>query len=107
MSVDDIVKLMLTASITFAIAGLAWQLMRLLASVTSSIQDLRKSIQNVGKATDQFLEDYQAVHEMISKAKNLVSALEENIGMPLQAISKLLSLFNRKNADMEGASDAE
>lgn len=65
MSIDDFLKIVLILSISFAIAGIAYQIMRLLNKLTEVTDKLKKPIDNVTQVTGYALEDYTSVRGVV------------------------------------------
>lgn len=108
MSVDDLVKLMLAAAVAFAIAGIAFQLMRLIGKLADSLQDLRRTWKNVSKVSDLAVEDYMSLRNGIRNITGIISNFNDGFLVPIKAI---LTLFNtvkkRKSGDREAESVAD
>lgn len=65
-SVDDFVKIVLALSCAFALIGISYALVRVLNKLTSTIEDVRRPIQNIGEVTDMAVTDYKGVRGMVS-----------------------------------------
>jgi hypothetical protein len=95
-SVDEIIKLLLGISLSFAIFGIALQIMRLIGKVTDSIQDVRGALKNTSTLTDYILEDYVEIRKAGYDFADKVGAFINN---PIASFSLLLKSFSTlKNA---------
>lgn len=83
INIDDLLKIVLVFSVAFAIAGIAFQLMRLISKISSTIEELRQPIKNINELSDLSLEDY----------KNIRS-YAYSVGSILENLSSLFSAFN-------------
>jgi hypothetical protein len=101
MSVDEIVKLMLAVAVSFAIIGIAWQLMRVIGKLADSIQDLRRTFQNVSKVSDMAVEDYETIRGGIKNVLGIFTNFNEGFLLPLKAIWNLFSRFKGKGEESE------
>lgn len=101
MSVDDFIKIMLATGFTFSLVGISFQIMRLIGKFTASIQDLRKTFQNVSTVSDLVVEDYRRVRGVLLSIVDVVDNLQKNVLSPLKTITNILSLFGRKQEDEE------
>ncbi|MBL8015452.1 MAG: hypothetical protein JNK26_04685 [Candidatus Doudnabacteria bacterium] len=86
MNVDDFVKILLAVSVAFAIVGIAFQIMRLIGKTADSVQDFRKTIQNVSSASDLMLEDYKKVRGLLTDVLDIISTFRQNILTPAKAL---------------------
>jgi hypothetical protein len=105
-SVDEIIKLLLGISLSFAIFGIALQIMRLIGKVTDSIQDVRGALKNTSTLTDYILEDYieirKAGYNFMDKFNSFISTPVASFGIFLKALSSLKnSLPKRKKKEKE------
>jgi len=96
MSVDDIVKLLLAGSFTFAIVGISYALIKFILSCTSAVEDARKPIQNIGELSDLALEDYRSIRGIVRIASRIVEEVSGYFENPLNLGKKIVSVFNRK-----------
>lgn len=98
MSVDEFTKLILIFAIVFAIVGISWQLMRLIGKLADSVEDMRPTIKNVGKMSDQMVEDYKRISNLINSGVGFVTKLKENISGPGKMIAALLAGMNKSKS---------
>lgn len=106
LTIDDIVKLLLAVSISFAIVVIAFQLMRLFGAVTSSIHDARQILQNVGLVSDMVVEDYNKIRKVIG----IITNFRAEVFQPLLSAWQTLTRRGRKKAaeaDLEDSLDIE
>lgn len=102
MSVDEITKLILVLSVSFAIVGIAFQFMRLIGKLTDSLQDLRKAIQNISKASDMILDDYTEIRVVLHKVLDIANNITSFLG-PLKSAASLAKRFaGKRNRAEEG-----
>jgi len=97
MITDDIVKLLLSGSFSFAIIGISYALIRFIFSCTAIVQEVKKPVSNIGLLSDLALEDYKNIRgivKSISKIANGVSSYVEN---PLLLVKNMSGLFGRKS----------
>ena len=94
--VDDIVKLLLAGSFSFAIIGISYAVIRFVLKVTDIAQDLRRPVQNVGELSDLALEDYKSIRGIIATIAGLVSKVNETIKNPLELFNKFSKFTKRK-----------
>jgi len=95
MSVDDIVKLLLAGSFSFAIIGISYALIRFVQKATLIMEDVRLPIQNVGSLSDMALEDYQSIRGLIKTVANLASGLNGYLEDPMKIIKSFSKLLRR------------
>lgn len=105
MTVDEIVKLMIFSGITFSMVGLSIQIMRILGGFASILSDLRKTIQNIGNASDQFVEDYKMISDAIRALSKGLTNINSGIIEPLSKFSKLASRFSKFGKNKEEEED--
>ena len=96
----DLIKIrqfVLLLAAAFSLAGISFQLMRLISSLRDNVNDLRKTVQNIGLLSDGLVEDHKSLREAISSFKKAGEGLKETvsnfntkISKPLGAISALL-----------------
>ena len=86
-------RLMLASGITISLVGISIQIMRLIGAVVGNVQDLRRSVQNIGKVSDFLLEDYLEIRKVLRRLINFVSNLQDNLFGPLKTVSGLISRF--------------
>ncbi len=65
-NVDDFVKIILALSCSFALVGIAYAFIKVLNKVTSTIEDARKPIQNIGEVSDLAVKDYKGVRSLVT-----------------------------------------
>jgi hypothetical protein len=77
--VDDIVKLLLALAVTFSLAGISFQIMRLISKATDMMQDLRKAVQNISTASDMMVEDYSDARKAIKGMIGLMNNINDSV----------------------------
>ena len=107
MSVDDIVQLLLALALSFAVAGIAYQLMRLIGKLADTVQDMRKAVQNVSEASDMMLEDYSRIRKLLNTILSFVEDLETNLLGPLRTVGKLSRRFSKNKANTDTKPEIE
>lgn len=100
MSVDDIVKLLLAGSFSFAVIGISYALMRLIQKGTEVVEDVRKPIQNVGELSDLALEDYKNIRGIIGTITKIANRVNGYLEDPMKLIKNSFGMLNR-NRDNE------
>lgn len=104
INTDDVVKLILAISVSFAIVAISFQLMRLIGELASSIKDFRKAIQNFSKASDMVLEDYGRVRKVLQGVLDLFSGVQ-NMTKGLSMVSGFLGNFRNNEEEDEEEAD--
>lgn len=66
MDVDIVIKIIVAVGLTGSVVGISIQLMRLLSAVTENVKDFRRVTNNLGKITDQLIEEQKMLDEAIS-----------------------------------------
>jgi len=95
MDISDITKLILVLGLTFAIVGIAYQLMRLISAVTDNLRDLRMTVKNIGVITDELIEDQKLLKEGVKSFVNVGKKFEEMAQMVEQKIvAPITELFS-------------
>lgn len=98
MSVDELTRLLLTLAFVFAISIIAYQLARLIGKLADTVQDSRQVVNDAGKMTTMFTQDYDELRvelkRLIVLIKSLVDALS-GIG----GIASFISNFTRSGND--------
>lgn len=87
ISVDEILKIILVLAISFAIAGIAYQIMRLLSKLTSMIEEARPPIKNIGTLSDYLLQDYSDIRRYVKS----FAAVAANLSGILSALNRMAS----------------
>lgn len=98
MNVDDFVKIVLVLGFTFSMVGISFQIMRLIGKFTASLQDLRKTFQNVSTASDMAVEDYGKIRVVLNSVLGAVDNIQ-NVLSPLKNVASILSLFGQKKPE--------
>jgi hypothetical protein len=93
MTVDDFLKIILILAIVFAIAGISFQIMRLLSKFTDILEDSRHSIANVNKLSDMALEDYEIIRNIIRDLSQSIESVKEFAKNPMKLVSDFLSIL--------------
>jgi hypothetical protein len=106
LNVDDIVKLLLAGSIAFAIVIISFQLMRLIGGLASVVQDMRRAVQNLGKASDMALEDYAKVRRILDSLTSTVTNFRSTILEPLSVLRGYMGRSNKAGAGAENDAPA-
>jgi uncharacterized protein YoxC len=98
MDISDLSKLILAVAASISIVGISIQLMKLLGAVTRNVDDLRKTVKNVGMLTEGFVEDQKLVKaglEKLVKAsgkiEEFIEVISEKIIKPIEVISTFLT----------------
>lgn len=87
LNADEIVKLLLGGSFSFAIVIIAWQVARLIAELVSGLKDLRFVAQAAKAVVEEAGKDYKA-------AKGFISNLA-NVGKAPANLLNLVDLFKK------------
>ncbi|MEI7579598.1 MAG: hypothetical protein WCJ58_06245 [bacterium] len=95
MNIDDFVKIILAVSLSFAIVGIAFQVMRLISKVTDNMKELSFSIHNLNKFTERFIEDYDHISNNIKSFSTSISSIGKNIIDPLVSLFGFLQKFKK------------
>src|SRR5688572_23002505 len=98
MNVDDFVKVVLVLGFTFSMVGISFQIMRLIGKFTASLQDLRKTFQNVSTVSDMAVEDYSKLRGLLN---GILGAFDniQNVLSPLSVVTNMLSKFGPKKPE--------
>jgi hypothetical protein len=83
MTVDDFVKILLAVSGAFAIVGIAFQLMRLLGELVTSVRELNHTLDNTNILTDKLVDDYDYISTQIKSIVDGLSGFVNNVFVPL------------------------
>lgn len=94
INLDDFLKLVLVLSISFAIVGISYQIMRLFSKFTTILEDLRNPIKNINELSDSLLQDYKDVRGYLKSFGGVVSNLNK-----LMSSLGFLSFFKNKSKD--------
>lgn len=94
INLDDFLKLILVLSISFAIVGISYQIMRLFSKFTTILEDLRNPIKNINELSDSLLQDYKDARGYLKSFGGVVA----NINKIFNSLS-FLSFFKNKSKD--------
>ncbi len=83
LNVDDLLKILLVGSISFSIAGISIQIMRLLGTTNSIMQDSRKIITEVNEILKSVKDDYKGIMLRVNGILDMVDDLKTDIIDPL------------------------
>lgn len=75
MEIDAIVKLILALSVGFSLVGISFQIARFIGSLTDTVHDARKVVQNAGVLTDMGLEDYKQIRRLVTGLTQVFAGL--------------------------------
>jgi len=93
MNVDDIVKLALAFTLLFAIVGIAYELMKLISSLTDNVKGMSKIVSEMGELSAKFVKDYDYVSEQIKFVIGAISAFAKKVLVPLTGIFGVVGRF--------------
>lgn len=79
MELQEVGKFALYIAISISIVGVSYQIMRLLSALTGNIKDLRQTVKNVGKITDELIEDQKLMKQGIQSFVNVGKKAEESV----------------------------
>lgn len=96
MTVNEYSIILLTIAVSFGIAGISFQLMRLIGSVADSVKDFRKTIQNLGDLSTKLTEDYDHVSNGVKSLSDALGNLGNNVVNPVVNALSFLKRFKRK-----------
>lgn len=99
MNIDEIVRLMLGSSLSFAIVAIGCALTRFILSGSSVIQDSRKSVQNIGDLSTALVQDYNNIRGIISRVAKLSSDVTAYIENPMKIFNFASRFLNRKSKE--------
>ncbi|MBU0976285.1 MAG: hypothetical protein ABIE03_07700 [Patescibacteria group bacterium] len=98
MEINDLYKLILAVTIGGSIVGISVYLAKLLSAVTDNINDLRKTVQNVGVITDGLVENQRSISSaldsagrIVKKVEGVVDSVSNKIIKPLNTIFAMLA----------------
>lgn len=95
MTVDEIAKLVLVFSVSFAIVGLAVQSMRLIGKLVDALEDLRGPIKTFSDLADYLLRDYGHLRKVGGEMLSEISEVKDSVLTPLRGLSKALWALKR------------
>jgi hypothetical protein len=93
MNTDDFVKIILAVSVSFAIVGLAFVLMRFISKLSEVVDDIRRPVKNIAELSDLTLNDYKDARSFIKSVFDISTWVKEIAAM-FQSDSKK-SIFSR------------
>lgn len=93
MDTDTVLKTILIFSVCFAIVGIAFQIMRFIAKVTTVLEEVRRPVSNVNKLSDMILEDYTSARTTIYSLLKGLSELKKTMSDPLGAFTNITKAF--------------
>lgn len=101
MSVDEISKLLIIVALSFSIAGISYQLMRLIGSFADTVRDFRITVQNLGEVSTKLAEDYDFVSEQVKGFAGAVGGVGKNVINPLTNLFGFLKRFKSSDNDID------
>lgn len=90
MTVDEFVKLLLAVSASIAVVGISIQIMRLLGTLNSTLQDFRFITHQIAEIIDKLSEDYEKIRTNITQMTSPLKSLNNNVIAPLTEMSLML-----------------
>ncbi|MBN2016488.1 hypothetical protein JW766_06695 [Candidatus Dojkabacteria bacterium] len=98
MEFGDLPKLILAVAVSLSCVGISYQIMRLLGAITENMQDLRKTIKNLGILVEGLVEDQKllseglrGVLEIIEKVRAMSNMVYEKVMKPITVIFGFLT----------------
>lgn len=74
LNIDDIVKLLLGGSFSFAIIVISWQVARVLAEIVAGLKDIRFVAQAAQSVVQEVAGDYKAAKGFVANLVNVTKA---------------------------------
>jgi hypothetical protein len=97
MEYDIVIKFIYAIGISGSIVLIAVAVFKLLNSVTKNVDDLRKTVQNLGILSDGLVEDHDLIRDGIEslveaarKIKNMIGLISDKVVKPFTAIFSFL-----------------
>lgn len=98
MDLNNLYKLIFALTIGGSCVGVSIYVMKLLNAITENVQDLRKTVKNLGVITEGFVETQNTFTEAVDGIKRIVKKVEKLVDNvysqvlePLSAISTVLA----------------
>lgn len=107
MNIDDVIKLLLGLAVAFSLAGISFQIMRIISKATDMMQDLRKAVQNISTASDMMVEDYSEARKAIKGVIALLNNLNESVVEPITGLFKMFDKFTGKRTKAKAPDTSE
>jgi len=104
MSVDDFVKIILAVSVAFAIAGISFQIMRLLDKMTDLLKEASNPVKNISTLSDYLLEDYNEIRKVLRSTLNAIGSAGE-LFSSLKALSLFKGFIKKKSSSKENTEE--
>jgi hypothetical protein len=93
LTVDDIIKFILTFSVCFSLVGISVQFMRMLGNLTDTVKEMNFIVKDGRSLLEKFLEDYDYIIEQIKSILEAVSSFTQAFFLPLSNIFGFLKKF--------------
>jgi len=86
ISVDDVVKLLLTFAVCFSIVGISWKLIGMLGHLTETVKESNLIIKDGRDLLEKFVEDYDYFAGLIKSILEAVNGFTKGVFGPLTNI---------------------
>jgi hypothetical protein len=86
---QEYIRMLLDVSIIFAIVGISWQLIRLLAKATDTMDEFRKTNEKVNVLVERVSYDYEYISSLIKGISATIERVNEEILTPIRNIGNL------------------
>jgi hypothetical protein len=95
MNIDDFVKILLAVSISFAIIGVSYQIMKLIGKLSNNLDEVNHSVGNLNKFSEKLLEDYDFISGEVKALTGAVGNIGRNIIDPIVNLFGFLKQFKK------------
>jgi hypothetical protein len=92
MSVDDFVKLILGVAGAVSILGISIQLMRLLGTLNTTLQDFQYITRRIAVIVDKVAGDYEKFKDKVKGVLSPLTMLNENFVVPLMELTSVVGV---------------
>ena len=95
LTVDDIVKLVLTLSVCFCLVGISWQIIRMLGQLIESVKEGNLVIRDGRDLLEKFVEDYDYFAGLIKSILESINGFARGVFVPLTGIFGFLKKIEK------------
>jgi hypothetical protein len=93
MSVDEVVRLLLGLTISISVLGISIQIMRLLGTFNSILQDLRYIVYQIGEFLGKVKDDYGVIMGKLGSVLKPLDSIKGSLLMPIARLAAILGGF--------------